>query len=246
MTPASDASSAPTTAATVPEQTTAPSPTASDPPESDPPVTEPPASEPTTTVPTTTPASATWTDADAYPSGFGMGCCGANSTGSASPALTASPAPLADGTYAMDVVGWSPDDPTRLQVSVRSLVPCADGVVDCSPLDDGTYGPDEVGFSEESRTIDVTLDDSVTVYLAGDDIDAPADQGLRSILRSTNGAGLAELMSAIADAYETAIATPLRAGTPVGRHRGGPASEPGSRLHVGCRADDRTAVLQLR
>jgi hypothetical protein len=142
-----------------------------------------------------------------------MGCCGANSTGSASPALTASPDPLADGTYAMDVVGWSPDDPTKLQVSVRSLVLCADGVVDCSPQTDGTYGPDEVGYSDESRTIDVTLDNSVIVYLAGDEIDTTPELG--SILRSTNGVGLAGLMTAIADAYEAAIATPLREGAAV-------------------------------
>jgi len=141
-----------------------------------------------------------------------MGCCGANATGSASPALTTSPAALADGTYALEVVGWSPEEPTRLQVLVRSLVPCADGVVGCSPLDDGTYGPDEVGYSGKSRTLDVTLDDSVVVYLAGDDIDAPVDQVQRSILRSTNGNGLADLMTAIADAYEAEIATPLRGG----------------------------------
>jgi hypothetical protein len=211
--PASSESVAPTSTVSVPDEATAPSPS----PVSDPATTAPtttPDSDPATTVPTT-PPSAAWTDADAYPSGYGMGCCGANSTGSASPALTASPAPIADGTYALDVVGWSPQDPTRLQVSVRSLVPCADGVVGCSPLADGTYGPDEVGYSEESRTIVVTLDDSVVVYLAGDDIDAPVDQGQRSILRSTNGNGLAELMTAIAEAYETEIATPLRAGTAV-------------------------------
>jgi hypothetical protein len=209
----SSESVAPTSTASVPDETTAPSP----PPDSDPTTTVPtttPDSDPTTTVPTTTPSSAVWTDADAYPSGYGAGCCGANATGSASPALTASPAALVDGTYAMDVVGWSPADPTRLQVSVRSFVPCADGVVDCSPMEDGTYGPDEVGFSVESRTIDVTLDDSVIVYLAGDDIDA-AGPDLQSVLRSTNGIGLADLMTAIAGAYEAAIATPLRAGAAV-------------------------------
>ena len=105
--------------------------------------------------------------------------------------------------------------PTRLQVSVRSLVSCADGVVGCSPLEDGTYGPDEVGYSEESRTIDVTLDDSVIAYVAGDAIDTPGTPELRSILRSTNGIGLADLMTAIADAYEAAIATPLSGGTAV-------------------------------
>jgi hypothetical protein len=115
----------------------------------------------------------------------------------------------------MDVVGWSPEDPMHLQVSVRSLISCADGVVDCSPLDDGTYGPDEVGYSDESRTIDVTLDTSVIVYLAGDDIETPRTPDLRSMLRSTNGIGLADLMTAIADAYEAAIAAPLRDGTAV-------------------------------
>ncbi len=113
----------------------------------------------------------------------------------------------------MDITGWTPDDPTSLQVSVRSLVPCADGVVDCSPQDDGTYGPDEVGYSAESRSMEVTLDDSVVVYLAGDDPDSPATGQLRSILRSTNGSGLADLMTAIANAYETEIGGPLRAGT---------------------------------
>jgi len=208
-TTAAPVSSAPTTSAatTIPASTTTISP----------PITTMPAPVTTATLPTTstTPPLATWTDAEAYPSGFGMGCCGGNSTGAASPALTVAPAPLADGTYAFDVVGWSPEEPTRLEVSVRALVPCADGVFGCSPLLDGTYGPDDVGFSDESRVIEVTLDGSVTVHLAGDEIDAPERQGLASVLRSTSGSRLAALMAALADAYETALATPLRDGTPV-------------------------------
>jgi hypothetical protein len=177
-------------------------------------VTTTPDTEPVDTAPTTTPSSATWTDADSYPSNYGMGCCGANATGSPSPALTGSPAPLADGTYAMETVGWTADDPSRVQVSLRSLVPCADGVDSCSPLADGTYGPDEVGYSADARSMDVTLDDSVTVYLAGDDIDAEsATRG--STLRTTDGTGLADLMLALANAYETEIGGPLRAGIPV-------------------------------
>ena len=199
--PASNESSDPTTAVSIPDQTTVTS--------------QPPISDPVTTVSTTTPPIEAWTDAAEYPSGFVMGCCGANSAGSPSPALTASPAALDDGTYALDVVGWSPDEPTRLQVSVRGLVPCADGVIDCSPLEDGTYGPDEVGYSEASRAIELTLDDLVVVYMAGDDVDGELTEGLQSILRSTDGVGLTGLMSAIAEAYETAIAAPLRAGIAV-------------------------------
>lgn len=199
--PASNESSDPTTGLSMPDQTTVTS--------------QSPISPPVTTVSTTTPPSDAWTDAAAYPSGFVMGCCGANSAGSASPALTASPAALDDGTYALGIVGWSPDEPARLHASVRGLVPCADGVIDCSPLADGGYGPDEVGYSEASRSIEVTLDDSVAVYVAGDNVDGQLTEGQQSILRSTDGAGLAGLMSAIAEAYETAIAAPLRAGIAV-------------------------------
>ena len=174
-------------------------------------------SEPDTTTATTTPppAAIAWTDVDAYPSGFGAGCCGANSSGPTSPALTEAPAPLADGSYSLEVVGWSPDHPTLLQISVRAFVPCADGVKECSPSEDGTYGPDEIGFSETSRLIELVLDDSVVVYLAGDDAGASFEDGLSSILRSTDGNGLVALMTAIADVYDTAIAAPLSSGTPI-------------------------------
>jgi hypothetical protein len=206
--PASNESVAPTSTVAVPDETAATSTSV---------VADPATTTtnlvPATTVPTTTPSSALWTDADVYPSGYVMGCCDGNSTGTASPELTASPAPLADGTYAMDVVGWSPEDSTSLQVSVRSLVSCADGVALCFPLPDGTYEPDAVGYSEASRMVEVTLDDSVTVYVAGDDIDVPRTPERRSVLRWTNGNGFAELMTAIANAYEAAIAIPLRAGT---------------------------------
>lgn len=167
------------------------------------------------TTATTTPPPIAWTDVDAYPSGFEAGCCGANSAGPTSPALTEAPGPLADGTYSLEVVGWSPDDPTLLQISVRALMPCADGVKECSPSEDGTYGPRDIGFSETSRQIELVLDDSVLVYLAGDDASGSLEDGLSSILRSTNGNGLAALMTAIADAYDTAIAAPLSSGTPI-------------------------------
>ena len=45
------------------------------------------------------------------------------------------------------------DDPAKLGVSVRRLVPCADGVRQCNPLGDGTYGADEVGLSDDERTL---------------------------------------------------------------------------------------------
>ncbi len=171
-------------------------------------ITEPaPSSTPTTPLPT-----AGWTDVAAYPSDFGQSEAAGNATGSPSPALTADPAPLANGTYALEITGWEPHDPTKLLVSVRSIVRCADGVPGCSPLGDGTYGPDDVGFSAESRQIELTLDDSVTVYLGSQDIVSAADGQLIGILRSSDGTGLAALMSAIADAYTTAFTGPLNAG----------------------------------
>jgi hypothetical protein len=185
-------------------------------PDTSPPSTQPETTSPETTAPeTTAPAPITWTDVDEYPSGFSPGCCGANAVGPTSPELTDEPAALADGTYSFEVVGWSPDDPTELELSIRSFVPCADGVEGCSPAEDGTYGPGEIGLSAASRTVDLVLDDSVVVYLAGDDTSKSFEEGLSSILRSTDGAGLAALMTAIADAYDTAIATPLGEGTPI-------------------------------
>lgn len=169
-----------------------------------------------TSIPETSdPEPVTWTDVDDYPSGFGQGCCGANSSGPISPELAAAPAQLTNGIYSFDVVDWSPTDPTLLRVSVRAFVPCGDGVTDCSPMDDGTYLPGDIGYSDASRQIDVDLDDSVVVYLGGTDPRVSGDEGLEGILRSTSGRGLADLMSAVADAYDTAIAAPLSAGTPV-------------------------------
>jgi hypothetical protein len=208
-----DDSTVPTTVAPAPTTTDAP------PPSTDPvtsPSTPPPTSEPETTVPpTTVPAAVGWTDVDEYPSGFSPGCCGANAVGPTSPALTDAPAALADGVYSFEVVGWTPDDPNVLELSIRAFVPCADGVEGCSPMEDGTYGADEIGVSETSRELDLVLDDSVVVYLAGDDTSKSFEEGLSSILRSTDGNGLAALMTAIAEAYDTAIATPLGAGTPI-------------------------------
>ena len=164
---------------------------------------------------TSAPTPVTWTDVDEYPSEFGEGCCGSNSSGPTSPALTAEPAPLADGVYSLEVVGWSPTDPTLLQVSVRGFVSCADGVEGCWPADDGTYGTDEIGFSETSREFDVVLDDSVVVYLGSTDANGSGDDGLTGVLRSTTGDGLADLMAAVAEAYDTEIAAPLSAGTSI-------------------------------
>lgn len=206
-------STVPTTDAPAPTSTAAPSPS------SDPvtaPTSAPPTSEPETTLPpTTVPATIGWSDVDQYPSGFSPGCCGANAVGPTSPALTEAPAELADGIYSFEIVGWTPDDPNVLELSIRAFVPCADGVEGCSPMEDGTYGPDEVGVSDTSRDVDLVLDDSVVVYLAGDDTSKSFEEGLSSILRSTDGNGLATLMTAIAEAYDTAIATPLGSGTPV-------------------------------
>ena len=177
--------------------------------------------ETTTPQPTTTTSPATtttvaspapWSPVAAYPSGFALGCCSGNATGHASPPLTADPVPLADGTYAMDIVDWNPANPTQLRLSVRSLVPCADGVLECALQEDGTYGVDAVGYSEQSRTVDVTLDNSVAVYLGGSDLDAPIGTGFQTIVKSTNGTSLAALMTALADAYETNIAGPIAAG----------------------------------
>ena len=164
---------------------------------------------------TSAPTPVTWTDVDEYPSGFGEGCCGANASGPTSPALMVEPAPLADGVYSLEVVGWSPTDPTLLQVSVRGFVSCADGVEGCWSADDGTYGAGEIGFSETSREFDVVLDDSVVVYLGSTDANESGDDGLTFVLRSTTGDGFADLMAAIAEAYDTAIAAPLSAGTSI-------------------------------
>jgi hypothetical protein len=172
-----------------------------------------PATSPTTpaTEPTTPPAGAPWTPEP--PPEFGLvACCGANATGPASPEFTAEGQPLADGLYWADVSEWSAADPTRLAVTVRRLVPCADGVAQCSPQGDGTYGADEVGVSDEERALDVTLDPSVAVELAGIDPAQVTPDSMGGVNRRSDGAALVTLLSALADSYDELVGAPVAAG----------------------------------
>jgi hypothetical protein len=198
-----------TTSATAPPATSG---STSTPATSTPQATSGSTSTPPTTEPATPPAAAPWTP-EPFPE-FGLvACCGANATGPASPDFTAEGQPLADGLYSADVTAWSADDPTRLDVSVRRLVPCADGVLECFPRGDGTYGADEVGLSDDERALDVTLDPSVTVELLGVD---PAQVSLDSVggvNRRSDGATLSGLFSALAESYDELIGVPVSGGT---------------------------------
>ncbi len=138
-----------------------------------------------------------------------MNCCGANATGPASPDFTPVGQPLADGFYWANVSDWSVADPARLGIGVRRLVPCADGVDQCSPYNDGTYGPDEVGLSDDERALDVALDPSVAVELTG--VDPASANGVH---RRSDGTALVELLSALAASYDELIGGPITAGTP--------------------------------
>jgi hypothetical protein len=179
-----------------------------------PPATSGPAtSGPATSGPAPTPpAAAPWTPAP-FPT-FGLvPCCGANATGPTSPEFTPTGQPLADGLYWADITNWSPDNPTGLGVSVRRLVPCADGVRQCYPLGDGTYGADEVGLSDDERALDVTLDPSVAVELAGVDPAQVSSDSVGGVNRRSDGAALVELLSALAASYDELIGAPIAAGT---------------------------------
>jgi hypothetical protein len=179
-----------------------------------PPATSGPAtSGPATSGPAPTPpAAAPWTPAP-FPT-FGLvPCCGANATGPTSPEFTPTGQPLADGLYWADITNWSPDDPTGLGVSVRRLVPCADGVRQCYPLGDGTYGADEVGLSDDERALQVTLDPSVAVELLGVDPAQVTSQSVGGVNRRSDGAALVGLLSALAASYDELIGAPIAAGT---------------------------------
>ena len=160
-----------------------------------------------TTISSPPPAAETWSSAPLP--GFGVvNCCGANATGPASPEFTPDGQPLADGYYWANVSEWSGADPARLGISVRRLVPCADGVDECSPYADGTYGADEVGLSDDERALEVALDPSVAVELTG--VDPTSANGVH---RRSDGTALAELLSALAASYDELIGGPVSAGT---------------------------------
>jgi len=164
-----------------------------------------------TTVPSTPPVAETWSSAPLPTFGL-VTCCGANATGPASPEFTPTGQSLADGFYWADVSSWSPDDPTRLGISVRRRVPCADGVRECFPDADGTYGPDEVGLSDDERTLEVPLDSSTAIELFGVE-PVQASSGTDGVNRRSDGTALAELLSALATSYDELIATPIAGGT---------------------------------
>ena len=184
--------------------------------------TAPATTVPVTTVPVTTagpeqtpatpPVVTQWTPAP-FPT-FGLvPCCGANATGPASPEFTPAGQPLADGLYWADVTSWSADDPAKLGVSVRRLVPCADGVRQCNPLGDGTYGADEVGLSDDERTLEIPLDASTPVELLGVDPAQVTSQSVGGVNRRSDGAALVGLLSALAASYDELIGAPIAAGT---------------------------------
>jgi hypothetical protein len=139
-------------------------------------------------------------------------CCGANATGPVSPAFTAAGQPLADGFYWADVTSWSQDDPTRLGISVRRLVPCADGVRECTPNADGTYGEGEVGLSDDERPLEVPLDASTVVELLGAE-PVQVSSGTDPANRRSDGTALSELLSSLATSYDELIWAPIAAGS---------------------------------
>jgi hypothetical protein len=178
---------------------------------------------PVTTVPATTagpeetpatpPVVTQWTPAP-FPT-FGLvPCCGANATGPASPEFTPAGQPLADGLYWADVTSWSADDPAKLGVTVRRLVPCADGVRQCNPLGDGTYGADEVGLSDDERTLEIPLDASTPVELLGvDPAQISSTNSVGGVNRRGDGTALSDLFAALAVSYDELIGAPIAEGT---------------------------------
>jgi hypothetical protein len=167
---------------------------------------------PPSTVVTTQPPAAAWSPDDG--AGFvADACCGSPAQGPASPELTTGDQPLADGRYPVEVVGWSADDPTRLELDVHRFVPCATGLVDCTqPGDDGTFPADAFGRSDESRPLTVTLDGSVRVVVAGIDVAATRPDTAAGMLRRTDGTTFAGLLADLATSYDDVFGAPLAAG----------------------------------
>jgi hypothetical protein len=159
---------------------------------------------------TVPPAAAPWTTAPLPDFGL-VTCCGANASGPTSPEFTPAGQALADGVYWADVSSWSQDDPTRLGISVRRLVPCADGVRECSPYADGTYGEGEVGLSDDERPLEVPLDATTVVELLGAE-PVNASSGTDPANRRSDGTGLSELLSSLAASYDELIASPIESG----------------------------------
>jgi hypothetical protein len=176
-----------------------------------PPATSGPAPTPPATEPVGPPTAAAWTPAPLPDFGL-VACCGANATGPVSPAFAPAGQPLADGFYWADVTSWSPDDPTRLGISMRRLVPCADGVRECTPNADGTYGEGEVGLSDDERTLEVPLDASTVVELFGVE-PVQASSGTDPANRRSDGTALSELLSALAASYDELIWEPIAGGS---------------------------------
>jgi hypothetical protein len=176
-----------------------------------------------TTVPTTTPTSvptsvataAPWVDIP-FEGMMAPPCCAEMEIEPVSPALTPDGEPLADGRYAGEIVEWSADDPSRLVIGVHRFVPCSEELPnDCYPDEAGAFPPGAVGVSPETRTIELTLDESVDALLVGMDPDAPPDVEAATVRRRSDGTGLAQLLTEVAQAYDAAIAAPILAGTPV-------------------------------
>jgi hypothetical protein len=182
--------------------------------------TTPPAIEtvPTTappTVPTTVAMAAPWVDIP-FEGMMAPPCCAEMEIEPVSPALTPDGEPLADGRYPAEIVEWSADDPTRLVIAVHRFVPCTiELTTDCYPDDAGAFPPGAVGTSPETRTIELRLDGSVDALLVGMDPTAPPEVEAATVRRSSDGTGLAQLLTEVAHAYDTTIAAPITTGTPI-------------------------------
>ena len=170
---------------------------------------------PTTAAPTTAAGPIGWSpyDATLVTAPMAMPCCGDSWYATVpSPALPAPGQPLADGDYRVEG-SWSNDPTAPLQLTVRRFERCEQLPIGSCELDP-PYGDRDFGVDESSSyRLTLPLDRQLKVVLSGiAAADGDPDISWKSVTASASGADLAELAGAVDAAYETAIATPIRAG----------------------------------
>ena len=191
---------------------------ATDPVETDAPTTT--AAATTTEAPTTTAAATTTTEA--VPEGWtvvdpvtidaplAVPCCASNWEVDESPALPEPGGTLEDGVYRV-VFTWPEDLSAPIDASVQRFVPCAEASEFSCDADnaDGTFAPESMGVDEsESFQYELHLDDELEVVLGGfNGFDNASDN-----FATGTGTDLAELLTAVDEAYATVFADRLAAG----------------------------------
>lgn len=133
-------------------------------------------------------------------------CCGSDWYGVVSPPLPTDGGPLLDGDYFVRAT-WADDPSGPLEVEVFRFVSCAS--LPEGSCEDGTAA-DALGVDHTNSVhLSLALDSDLRVALVGF---AGDEDGVNSAAALGSGVELAELTTAVDDAYSTVFAAPLAAG----------------------------------